>query len=182
MDQYRRWAGTEPYLAPSNNYNMRKPRISDEWLIGATLGVYLILTVVGNSWEYAFIHPWCIATFSPPPPPSAMEFVELPLLGFLIAIAGWLQSKCSQVPGAMLNRRHARIALWLNLLGILGSLVALGSNYGPGERDLFLALIAIAGLVLWPVGILLSLGNLVWASIRWIRAPHATPPGSEYRP
>ena len=181
MDQYSRHTGTELYLAPSNSYTMRKPRISDEWLIGATLGGYLILTVVGNSWEYAFVHPWCITTFSPPPPPSAMEFVELPLLGFLVAIAGWLQSKCSQASAALLNRRYARIALWLNLLGILGFLVALGSNYGPGERDLFLALIAIVGLVLWPVGILMSLGNLVLASIRWIRALHATPSDSEYR-
>jgi|SRR5690242_5676113 len=157
---------------------MQKPRITDEWLIGATLGGYIILTIVGNSWGYAFVHAWC-TDFSTTPHSSDLSFLEFPLTGLLLAIAGWVQSKCSQVQSGLLNRRHARLALWMNLLGILGLLVGLASNYGPGERDWFLTLIALTGFVFWPVGILLSLINLASAGIRQMRAPRAVPPVSQ---
>jgi len=41
---------------------MRPRRISNEWLMGAAVGAYLVLSFVLTFWESAFIHSYCANT------------------------------------------------------------------------------------------------------------------------
>ena len=147
---------------------MERARISDEWLIGATLGAYLFFTFVMYFWGSAFIHFWCGNS----PYPFSTRDGRFPVhLWFLIpaaivCILNWVQTKA--VRSELVSYRTVRAALWTNLLGILALLIAVARNYGPDRIDFF-GIIGLLGMALWPMGFLVSVGNLAWACVQWVR-------------
>ena len=151
---------------------MEKARISDEWVIGATLGAYVFLTFVMYFWGSAFIHFWCGNS----PYPSSTRDGRFPVyLGFLIPAAVVCVLDCVQTKAArtqLVSYRAVRVALWMNLFGILAFLIAVAGNYGP-DRDIgFFAIVSLLGMALWPLGLLVSVGNLVRVCIHRVRARH----------
>jgi hypothetical protein len=144
-------------------------RISDEWLAGATAGGYGVLTFVLHFWGSAFIHFWCGNAVgelfaSDGRAPGALGIL---VPGLIVGVMDWGQVRLARSRRGVLGERAMRIALWMNLVGILGLLVAYASNYGPDGRDAFWWVLSLAGMVFWPVGLLVSLGNLLGGSIRF---------------
>jgi hypothetical protein len=152
---------------------MPEKHISDGWVIGATLGAYLILTFVVYFWGSAFIHYWCGNSPFPHSTSDGRFPDNLVLLipGVTVVAADWAQINLPQIPARLFGQRSVRAALWMNLIGVLGFLVAVASRYGPDNDDVFFAVVSLAGLAFWPVGLLLSFGNLIWGCIRWFKTP-----------
>ena len=149
---------------------MEKRNISDEWVVGATLGAYVFLTFVLHFWGSAFIHQWC--GNSPYPYttkdgrfPASLVFL---VPGAIVGLLDWAQIKAAQNRTQLVSHRAVRTALWMNLFGILAFLIAVAGNYGP-ESIGFFAFISMFGLALWLLGLAVSLGNLTWACIGWVR-------------
>jgi len=91
----------------------------------------------------------------------------------IVGVLDWAQVKAAHPPIQLIGHRAARAALWINLFGIVALLIAAAGNYGA-DRDIgffggFFALASLLGMALWPLGLLVSLGNLVWAGIQWAR-------------
>lgn len=146
---------------------MDKSHVSDEWLMGATLGAYLVVALAINFWASAFLHSWC-ANFMEPSPRFGDNLVLL-ISGLVVVALDWAQSKLADSRPALIDRRFLRVALWMNLIGILGFILALGSKYDGEDPGTFWAIMTVIGLVFLPLGLLLSLANLTWASIRWMK-------------
>jgi hypothetical protein len=157
---------------------MEKARISDEWLMGATVGAYLVLTFVLHFWGSAFIHYWCGNSVYPLTTrdgrfPGYLLFL---VPGVIVGVMDWAQMRFAQNSTA--SHRLVRAALWMNLIGIVGFLVAVASNYGPDENNVFFMIVSVFGVAFWPVGLVVSLGNLVRACIQRLRAPLSETPNS----
>jgi hypothetical protein len=149
---------------------MEKPTASDEWVVGATLGAYVFSTFVLHFWGSAFIHQWC--GNSPYPDttkdgrfPASLVFL---IPGAIVGLMDWAQIKAAENRTRLVNQRAVRTALWMNLFGISAFLIAVAGNYGP-ESIGFFAIISMLGLALWPLGLALSVRNLTWACIQWVR-------------
>ncbi len=154
---------------------MDRSRISDEWVMGATVGGYLVLTFVLNFWGFAFIHYWCGNSPSPLSTRSGGFSVYLVFLipGTLVGVLDWAQSKLDQTHTGLVNHLAVRVALWMNLFAIVGFLVGIVSNYGPDRDISFFAIAGFLAMALWPLGLVVSLGNLTWASIQWAKSPRS---------
>lgn len=85
--------------------------------------------------------------------------------GALVGVMDWGQIKVAQ-RGA-LRERAMRAALWMNLVGILGFLIAYSSNYGPDRDNAFFAIVSLVAMAFWPLGLVVSTGNLVWTGVQW---------------
>ena len=145
---------------------MEKPRVSNEWLLGATVGGWVVLSFVLYFWGYAFIHSWCgnspYASYTNDGRvPGSMVFV---VVAVIIGALDWAQMKFAQTFPR--SRRFVRAALWMNFAGILSSLAVVTSNYGPSPELGFFAIVLLLGMACWPLGLLFSLGNLIWACVR----------------
>lgn len=142
---------------------MHRTRISDEWVMGATVGAYVVLTFVLHFWGSAFIHYLC---GNSPYPPTTRDgrfpsFLVFLIPGVIVGVLNWVQIKLAQSRPGLLNYRAVRFALWMNLLGILGYLVAVASNYRSANDIGFLAIVALLLMAVWPLGLVVSLWNLV---------------------
>lgn len=148
-----------------------EPRISNEWVVGATAGAYVLLPLVLHLWGSAFIYEWCGNSLYPPSTTDGRFPFYLSYLipGGVMGLLGWAQMKVAQRGAQLISHRTVRIALWMNFAGILALLIAVAGNYGP-ERISYFSFIGVLGLAVLPVGLLVSLGNLVWAFIHWVRA------------
>ena len=157
---------------------MEKARVSDEWLLGATVGGYLVLTFVLHFWGSAFIHYWCGNSSYPLSTHDGRFPVYLVFLipAVIVGVIDWAQAKFARIYTA--SRRFVRAALWMNLIGISGFLVAVASHYGPDGNNGFFAIVSLLGMACWPLGIVVSLGNLLWACIRRLGAPLPERPDS----
>ena len=148
---------------------MDKSRISDYWLMGATVSAYVVLTFVLYFWGSAFFHPWCGNTLYPPSTrdgrlPSNLVFL---FPGAIVGVLDWAQTKLAQTRTKLVSHRSLQVALWMNLLGIFGFLIVVAGKYGPEGDVGFFAIVGLLAMAVWPVGIVVSLGNLVWACVRW---------------
>ena len=143
---------------------MNKSRISDYWVMSATVSAYVVLTFVLYFWGSAFAHPFC---GNSPAPPSVFLVFLFP--GAIVGVLDWAQTKLAQTRTGLVSHRGLQVALWMNLFGILGILVVVAGNYGP-DRYLFFAIVGLLAMAVWPVGIVVSLGNLVWACVRWAKS------------
>jgi hypothetical protein len=143
---------------------MDKSRISDGWLMGATGSAYVVLTFVLYFWGSAFAHPFC---GNSPIPPSV--FLAFLFPGAIVDVLDWAQTKLAQTRTGLVSHRGLQVALWMNLFGILGILVVVAGNYGP-DRYWFFAIVGLLAMAVWAVGIVVSLGNLVWACVRWAKS------------
>ena len=147
---------------------MAKTRISDEFVMGATAGGYCIATFVLYFWGSAFVHYYCgnsiPDTFTPDGRAIGALFFLIP--GVAVVFADWLQVKLMADREGLAGQRLVRNALWMNLAGILGFLVAVAAKYGPPEDSGgFLAVVSLLGLAFWLVGLLVSLGNVIVGSV-----------------
>ena len=152
---------------------MSKTRVSDEWVVGATVGAYAVLTFVLYFWGTAFMHFWCGNSYESVftkdgRAPGSLAFL---IPGALVGVMDWGQIKVAR-QGA-LRERAMRAALWMNLVGILGFLIAYSSNYGPDRDSAFFAIVSLVAVAFWPLGLVISTGNLVWTGVQWVRATHA---------
>ncbi len=151
---------------------MSKTRISDEWLVGATLGAYAVLTFVLYFWGSAFLHFWCANGYESIFTSDGRAPGSLALLipGVIVSVMNLGQVKLAR--RGTLGERAMRAALWMNLVGISTVLVANASNYGPAMtiHSRFLSLLEMA---FWPLGLVISLRNLVWSGVHWVRAPRS---------
>ncbi len=136
---------------------MDRPRISDEWVMGATMGAYVVLTFVLHFWGSAFIHYWC----------------GILVPGVIVGVLNWAQVKLAQSRTGLLNHRAVRVALWMNLFGILGVLVIVASNYGSANDIGFFAIVPLLAIALWPLGLVVSLWNLVWGCVGLAKSPQS---------
>ena len=147
---------------------MDKSRISDYWVMGATVSAYVVLTFVLYFGGSAFVHPFC---GNSPYPLSTRDgrfsgYLVFLFPGAIVGILDWAQTKLAQTRTGLVSHRGLQVALWMNLFGIVGILVVVAGNYGP-DRYWFFAIVGLLAMAVWPVGIVVSLGNLVWACVRW---------------
>jgi uncharacterized membrane protein len=154
---------------------MDRPRISDEWVMGATVGAYVVLTFVLHFWGSAFIHYWC---GNSPYPPTTRDgrfpgFLVFLVPGVIVGVLNWAQVKLAQSRTGLLNHRAVRVALWMNLFGILGVLVIVASNYGSANDIGFFAIVPLLAIALWPLGLVVSLWNLVWGCVGLAKSPQS---------
>ena len=128
---------------------MMTTRVSDEWLIGATVGAYLVVTFVVQFWGPLFLHPWCINC----PYPSDPAYLEFLIPATVVGVFDWVQIQLPKGGSKPITHSAVRLALWLNLIGILGFLVVVAAHYGPdrAHRAPF-EIITLASLVCWPLG------------------------------
>jgi hypothetical protein len=143
--------------------------------MGATLGAYVVQTFVLYFWGSAFIHQWCgnsaypLSTRDGRFPFSLIYLVP----GVIVWVLDWAQMKVAQNHIRLVSHRAVRAALWINLISIACLLVAVGSHYGhywQSGNDGFTAIVGLLGMALWPLGIVVSIGNLAWAFIQRVRA------------
>jgi hypothetical protein len=104
---------------------MNKSRISDYWVMGATVSAYVVLTFVLYFWGSAFAQPFC---GNSPTPPSVFLVFRFP--GAIVGVLDWAQTKLAQTRTGLVSHRGLQVALWMNLFGILGILVVVAGNYG----------------------------------------------------
>jgi hypothetical protein len=150
-----------------------KTRMSDEWIMGATLGAYVVQTFVLYFWGSAFIHQWCGNSLYPLSTRDGRFPFYLTFLvpGVLVWVLDWAQMKIAQNHIRLVSHHAVRAALWINLIGIACLLVAVGSHYGHyGQNNGFSAIVSLLGMAFWPLGLAVSIGNLAWAFIQWVRA------------
>jgi hypothetical protein len=104
---------------------MDRPHIFDEWVMGATVGGYLVLTFVLHFWGSAFIHYWCGNSPSPLSTRDGRFSIYLVFLipGTIVGVLDWAQSKLDQTHTGLVNHRAVQAALWMNLFAIVGFLV-----------------------------------------------------------
>jgi hypothetical protein len=125
---------------------MSKTRVSDEWVVGATVGAYAVLTFVLYFWGTAFMHFWCGNSYESVFTKDGRAPGSLALLipGALVGVMDWGQIKVAR-QGA-LRERAMRAALWMNLVGILGFLIAYSSNYGPDRDNTFFVIVSLVAV------------------------------------
>jgi hypothetical protein len=150
---------------------MKPSRITNEWLMGATVGAYLVLSFVLTFWGSAFLHSYCANTsygF------MGANGVLLSNLAFLVpgAVAGvldWLQLRLLQADEKLVSARAVRVALWMNFLGAASLLLVVSDNFGPDWGASFPWVLAVVGIAFLPLGVLLSIGNVVAGYAQKIR-------------
>ena len=86
-----------------------------------------------------------------------------------MGILDWLQLRLLQPDGKLVSARAVRSALWMNFLGVASLLLAVSDNFGPDWRTSFLRAPALAGIAFLPVGVLLSIGNVVAGYVQKLR-------------
>jgi len=86
-----------------------------------------------------------------------------------VVFGDWLQVKLVADREGLAGQRLVRLALRMNLTGIVGFLVAVAAKYGPGDSGGFLEVASLAGLVFWLAGLLVSLGNVIVGSLARVR-------------
>src|SRR6266550_6055155 len=113
------------------------------------------------------IYYWC---GNSPYPPTTRDgrfsgFLVFLVPGVIVGVLNWAQVKLAQSRTGLLNHRAVRVALWMNLFGILGVLVIVASNYGSANDIGFFAIVPLLAIALWPLGLVVSLWNLVWGCV-----------------
>jgi len=142
---------------------MRLSRISNEWLMGATVGAYLVLSFVLTFWGSAFIHSYCANTPYGFLGTRGVSLGNLVMLvpGAVVGILDWLQLRLLQTAEKLVSSRAVRSALWMNFLGAASLLLAVSDNFGPDWRTIFFRVLAMVGIAFLPVGVFLSIENVV---------------------
>jgi hypothetical protein len=152
---------------------MKASRISNEWLMGATAGAYLIVSFVLSFWGSAFLHYYCaVDVYYGPKATSGvlLSYMVMLIPGAVVGILDFMQLQLLQAGEKSVSQKAVRTALWMNFLGVVGLLFALSDKFGPDRNTSFLGAPGIAGIVLWPMGILLSIGNVATGYVKKLRA------------
>jgi|SRR5208283_2210294 len=134
---------------------------SNPWLIGATLGAYLLIAFLLRFWGEGLLLPANdIGYVNGPPPESHVGLIVLVLVGVFVTLLGALQDIFS----VQISEKLTRAFLWLNFLAIFCfGLAGFGTKYTVLPQH-FLVLL-VSG-VAFPLGLLLSVVNVLWG---WLR-------------
>jgi hypothetical protein len=130
---------------------------SNPWLIGATLGGYLLLAFVLRFWGEGLLLPANdIGYVNGSPPESHVDVIVLALVGTFVTVVGVLQSNFS----VQVSEKLTRFSLWLNFLAIFCFILA---GFGTKYTVLPLHVLVLAVSVLaFPLGLVLSVLNILW--------------------
>jgi hypothetical protein len=160
-----------PPIIPGNDIQ-KPPRVSDEILLGVTVGGYLILAVALYCFgQGLFPRGWSddVGPFRPySEDPSALLLL---VPGIFVGALCYLQVVAKMLFKHPPNQKTTRIALWLNALSSLGFclIVALkrapNTGYVPADGYFELAIAAVT-LVIFLLGILISIINILSGFIR----------------
>ena len=139
--------------------------LSNEWLMGATIGAYAVLSFVLCFWSSAFIRRWCgNDTFDHSRPGGTLpEYLLLLVPAVVVGLLDCALIKFAEERVGAVTQRTVAAALWLNLVGSTSFLILAASNYGPEESNSFTSMAALLGIVGLPLGILFSFAIVVWA-------------------
>jgi hypothetical protein len=145
---------------------------SNPWLIGATLGGYLLIAFVLRFWGEGLLLPANdIGYVNGPPPESHLGLIVLVLVGVFVTLLGVLQS-IFFVQG---SEKLTRFSLWLNFLAIFGfGLAGFGTKYTV--LPLHFLLLGVSVLA-FPLGLVLSVVNIFWGWLRRNGLPNVEPHG-----
>jgi hypothetical protein len=130
---------------------------SNPWLIGATLGGYLVIAFG--------------LRINGAPPESHLVLILSVLVGVLVTLLGVLQGVFSVQVSWLLTR----ISLWLNFLAIFCFGLA-----GVGTKHTVLPwhfLVLLASVLALPLGLVLSVVNILWGWLRRDDLPNIEPHG-----
>jgi hypothetical protein len=143
---------------------------SNSWLIGATLGGYLLIAFLLCFWgEGLLVPPSDIGYVNGPPPESYSGRIVFVLVGVFVTLLGVLQG----VYSVQVSERLTRFSLWLNFLAIfcLG-LGGFGTRYAVPPLHPVVHLVLLVCALAFPLGLVLSVVNVLWGWLRRNRLPN----------
>jgi hypothetical protein len=134
---------------------------SNPWLIGATLGGYLLIAFVLRFWGEGLLLPANdIGYVNGPRPESHLGLIVLVLVGVFVTLLGVLQSVFS----VQVSEKLTRFSLWLNFLAIFCfGLAGFGTKYAVLPLHFLVLLVSV---VAFPLGLVFSVVNILWG---WLR-------------
>jgi hypothetical protein len=143
---------------------------SNFWLIGATLGGYLLIAFVLRFWGEGLLLPANdIGFVNGPLPESHVGLILLTLVGVFVTLLGVLQS----VYSVQISDKVTRFSLWLNFLAIFCfGLVGFGIKYTVLPLEI---LVLSVSVLAFPLGLVLSIVNILWGRLRRSRLPYVEP-------
>jgi hypothetical protein len=134
---------------------------SNHWLIGATLGGYLLIAFILRFWGEGLLLPANdIGYVNGPPQESHLGLIVLVIVGVFVTLLGVLQS----VYSLQVSEKLTRVSLWLNFLAIFSFGIA-----GFGTKYTMLPLHFVVLLVsafAFPIGLIFAVVDVLWA---WLR-------------
>jgi hypothetical protein len=145
---------------------------SSAWLIGATFGGYFTLVYVLRFWGEGFLLPASDVVQLTPEPKSHILEIGLAVVGLVVTLLGVLQS----IYSVQVSEKLTRISLWLNFFAILSFCVLrFGGEYILPNWALFIFFISI--IAAFPLGLMLSVVNILGGWLRRSRLPEVEPHG-----
>jgi hypothetical protein len=139
---------------------------SNHWLIGATLAGYLLIAFILRFWGEGLLLPANdISYLNGPPQESHVGLIVLALVGVFVTLLGVLQS----IYSVQVSEKLTRVSLWLNFLAIFSFGIA-------GLLPLHFVELLVSVLA-FPVGLILSLVNVLWGWLRRNGLPNVEPRG-----
>ena len=145
---------------------------SNHCLIGATFAGYLLIAFILRFWGEGLLLPANdIGYLNGPPQESHVGLIVLALVGVFVTLLGVLQSiYCVQV-----SEKLTRVSLWLNLLAIFSfGIAGFGTKYTMLPLHFVVLLVSVLA---FPLGLILSLVNVLWGWLRRNGLPNVEPRG-----
>ena len=144
---------------------------SNHWLIGATLAGYLLIAFILRFWGGLLLPANDIGYLNGPPQESHVGLIVLALVGVFVTLLGVLQSiYCVQV-----SEKLTRVSLWLNFLAIFSfGIAGFGTKYTMLPLHFVVLLVSVLA---FPLGLILSLVNVLWGWLRRNGLPNVEPRG-----
>jgi hypothetical protein len=146
-------------------------RLTNEWLLGATAGGYLILTFVLCFWGSTLLSSYCanISYALTLENGVTLDYLAFLIPGMFVAVLGWMQLRLLQSDDKLVSARAVRVGLWMNFLGVASLLLGVSEKVGPDGDGGYLWLAWLLGIVLIAAGILVSLGNIAAGHLQRFR-------------
>ena len=140
---------------------------SNHWLIGATLGGYLLIAFILRFWGEGLLLPANdIGYVNGPPQESHVGLIVLAIVGVFVTLLGVLQS----VYSVQVSEKLTRVSLWLNFLAIFTFGIA---GFGTKYTMLPLHFVVLLALALsFSVGLILAVVNVLWGWLRRNKLPN----------
>lgn len=134
---------------------------SNHWLIGATLGGYLLIAFVLRFWGEGLLLPASdIGYVNGPPQESHVGLIVLAIIGVFVTLLGVLQS----IYSVQVSETFTRVSLWLNFLAIFSfGIAGFGAKYTALPLHFVVLLVSVLA---FPSGLILSVVNVLRG---WLR-------------
>ncbi len=142
-----------------------QPKFSNEWLAGATLGGYVVFSVVLFGFGRELIHYYCGNVL----PPSTIDVLFFLIPGTVVGLLSFGQIRLARLPENESLEKAIRVALWLNAFAVACLCTAFALQ-GLGELNWIRVAVVLTGMACFVAGILGSIANLLRGIIRRARA------------